>query len=81
MKSRATRVVARGMGFALGASAGALPILSRLAEAFMGGTTGNGDQYINWIRVNDLSAMFDRSIESPEIPGPFSITGPVPATN
>ncbi len=74
------RVVLR-VGFALGRSGGALQPLAALARSFLGGTVGNGRQYISWVHMTDLTEMFIAAIERREIAGTYNATAPVPATN
>lgn len=52
------------MGFALGRDGGALEALARLAKLGLGGTVGNGRQYISWLHIADLNRMILESIES-----------------
>jgi uncharacterized protein (TIGR01777 family) len=74
------RVVLR-VGFALGRGGGALQPLAALARWFLGGTVGNGRQYISWVHMADLTEMFVAAIERPEITGTYNATAPAPATN
>jgi uncharacterized protein (TIGR01777 family) len=74
------RVILR-IGFALGREGGALAPLAKLARCFLGGTVGSGRQYISWLHVDDLNAMFIQAIERPEISGAYNATGPSPVTN
>jgi len=77
-KSR--RVLLR-IGFVLGRDGGALPLLAGLTKWFLGGTVGNGQQFISWIHVGDLSRMFIEAIERDELSGTFNAVGPNPVTN
>ena len=77
-KSR--RVLMR-IGFVLGRDGGALPVLAGLTKWFLGGTVGNGQQFISWIHVGDLSRMFIEAIERDELSGTFNAVGPNPVTN
>jgi len=74
------RVLLR-IGFVLGRDGGALPILAGLTKWFLGGTAGNGGQFISWIHVEDLSRMFIEAIERDELAGTFNAVGPNPVTN
>lgn len=69
------------IGFALGESGGALGKLAGLTRAYLGGAVGSGRQYISWIHIDDLNAMFLRSISSSEVSGIYNATGPAPVTN
>jgi uncharacterized protein len=76
-----TRIVVLRIGFALGQGGGALLTLARLTKWFLGGTAGNGNQYISWIHLDDLNEMFRWSVERSDLVGVFNATGPVPVTN
>jgi uncharacterized protein (TIGR01777 family) len=76
-----TRMCCFRMGFALGDSGGALGSLVKLTRWYLGGTVGGGDQYISWLHIDDLNAMFMRAIENPQIVGVYNATSPNPVTN
>lgn len=69
------------IGFVLGRGEGALGTLEWLTRFYLGGTVGNGRQYISWLGLDDLNRMFLWAIERPEIEGIFNATGPTPVTN
>jgi hypothetical protein len=75
------RKVLMRIGIVLDAESGALPVLGRLTRLFLGGRVGDGQQYVSWIHVADLTRMFVDAIERPEISGVFNVTGPNPVTN
>ena len=76
-----TRRVILRIGFVLGKNGGALPVLSRLARWFLGGSVGNGRQFISWIHLADLTRMFVEVIERKELAGTFNAVGRNPETN
>jgi len=76
-----TRKALLRIGFALGPHGGALTPLARLARWGLGGTVGPGTQYISWLHIADLNAMWRWAIERPEIEGTYNGTGPSPCTN
>jgi uncharacterized protein len=76
-----TRRALLRIGFVLGRDGGALPVLTRFTKWFLGGTVGNGGQFISWIHVDDLSRMFIEAIERDELAGTFNAVGPKPVTN
>ena len=76
-----TRRVLLRIGFVLGRDGGALPVLASLTKWFLGGTAGNGQQFISWIHLADLSRMFIEVIERDGLAGTFNAAGPNPATN
>ena len=77
----AMRKVVMRIGIVLDPENGALPVLARLTRFFLGGRVGNGEQYVSWIHVTDLTQMFLDAIERPELSGVFNVTGPNPVTN
>jgi uncharacterized protein (TIGR01777 family) len=76
---RPRQVVLR-IGFVLGKEGGALPVLSKLTRFFLGGTVGNGRQYISWIHLADLTRMFAAAIAD-DLSGVYNAAGPAPVTN
>ncbi|HEY3663371.1 MAG TPA: TIGR01777 family oxidoreductase [Chthoniobacterales bacterium] len=76
-----TRKVVLRIGFALKRGEGALRMLEGLTRFFLGGTIGNGQQYISWIHITDLDRMFMTALQRDDLIGPFNATGPAPVTN
>jgi uncharacterized protein (TIGR01777 family) len=76
-----TRKVLLRIGFVLGRDGGALTMLARLARAYLGGTIGEGHQYISWLHVRDWCRLVLWCIEHAEAEGIFNATGPCPVTN
>ncbi|MEO6971099.1 MAG: TIGR01777 family oxidoreductase [Chthoniobacterales bacterium] len=77
----ATRKVLLRIGFALKCREGALRTLENITRLFLGGTIGNGRQYISWIHIADLDRMFLSCLERDDLSGTFNATGPTPVTN
>lgn len=77
----ATRKVTLRIGFVLGNDGGALPILSKLTKWFLGGSVGNGRQFISWIHIADLTRMFAEAIDKDTLSGTFNGVAPNPVTN
>ncbi|HEY6333506.1 MAG TPA: DUF1731 domain-containing protein, partial [Blastocatellia bacterium] len=69
------------IGFALGRDGGALDSLAKLARLYLGGTVGNGGQYISWIHIDDLNAMFLFALQHGLVEGIYNATGPAPVPN
>lgn len=76
-----TRKVLLRIGVVLGRDGGALPILTRMTKWFLGGSAGDGQQYISWIHVKDLSRIFGEVITRHDLTGVFNATAPKPVTN
>jgi hypothetical protein len=75
------RKVTLRIGFVLGRDGGALPVLRRLTRCFLGGAAGSGQQYVSWIHLADLVAMFVAAVEDEKISGTFNAVGPQAVTN
>lgn len=76
----ATRLAMVRIGFVLGKTGGAYPLLSKLTSAFIGGAVGSGKQWVPWIHVADLASMILWAIEG-DIAGPFNGVAPHPVRN
>jgi len=76
-----TRKVLLRIGFVLGPDDGALPVLARMTRWFLGGSAGDGRQFISWIHLADLTRMFCESILRQDWAGTFNAVGPKPVTN
>jgi hypothetical protein len=76
-----TRKVTLRIGFVLGRDGGALPVLARLTKFFLGGAVGSGRQYLSWIHLADLVAMFVATAGQGSLTGPFNAVAPHPVTN
>jgi uncharacterized protein len=76
-----TRKVLLRTGFVLGRDGGALPTLARLARLYLGGTIGEGHQYISWLHARDFCRIVLWSVEREDARGVFNATGPAPVTN
>jgi len=55
--------------------------LSNLVRAGLGGTQGNGRQYVSWIHETDFARAIEFLIEHEEIDGPVNLAAPIPLPN
>jgi len=46
----------------------------------IGGPLGSGRQWISWVHIDDLAALFQFLLERPGASGPFNATAPQPVT-
>jgi uncharacterized protein (TIGR01777 family) len=46
----------------------------------LGGPLGSGMQWVSWIHIDDLAALFQFLLEKPDAFGPFNATAPQPVT-
>jgi len=76
-----TRRVLLRIGFALGNGGGGLPVLARLTKLFLGGRAGHGRQYVSWIHIADLAAMFIAAVEEDKYSGVYNAVAPAADTN
>jgi uncharacterized protein (TIGR01777 family) len=76
-----TRKVILRMGVVLGREGGALPVLNTMTKWFLGGAAGNGRQYLSWVHLADLAAMFAAAVADERLSGVFNAVGPDPVTN
>lgn len=76
-----TRKVALRIGFVLGRDGGVLPLLSKMTRGFLGGAAGSGRQYVSWIHIADLAAMFVAGALDEKLSGTFNAVGPNAVTN
>ncbi len=77
-----TRTVALRMAIVMEpAPGGALSVLSRLVRCGLGGTQGDGDQYVSWIHIDDLLRAIDFIIEREDLQGPVNLAAPHPLVN
>jgi len=70
------RRVAIRTSFVLGNKGGALPVLMRLARAGIGGSQGNGTQYVSWIHERDFARAIDWFITNDQAQGTYNLTAP-----
>jgi hypothetical protein len=76
-----TRRVVLRTGLALANDGGAMAVLDRLTRLFLGGSVGDGRQYINWLHIEDMNRIFLQAIEDETTEGIYNATGPNPVTN
>ena len=80
-EEKGVRVIAARIGMVLGKDGGALPDMVLPFRYFLGGTIGDGSQWISWIHVDDLVAGLVHLATRPELAGPFNLVSPHPVTN
>ncbi len=75
------RVVNLRFGMIISSRGGALPNMIRPFKASLGGTIGNGKQYLSWISIRDLVQIIDFIISREYIKGPVNVVSPIQTTN
>jgi hypothetical protein len=74
------RVVSLRIGFVLGNDGGALQPMTPVFRAGLGGRLGSGRQFMPWIHVDDVAAMFCYAALN-DVSGVWNCTAPNPVTN
>lgn len=74
------RTVFTRFGIVLGTE-GALPLMEKPVKMFVGGKIGDGEQWVSWVHIDDLTRLIKFSIENEEISGPVNVTAPYPKRN
>lgn len=75
------RVVKIRIGIVLSEKGGALKEMVKPIKFWVGAPLGTGDQYISWIHLDDLAAMFVKAVEDETMLGAYNGTGPYAVTN
>ncbi len=65
----------------LGREGGALPQMLQVFRWGLGGTFGNGKQWMSWIHVDDLVGLFRHAAENLNVKGALNGSSPEPVTN
>lgn len=77
-----TRKVALRTSLVLSPAPGSVfAVLSNLVRAGLGGTQGNGRQYVSWIHEADYARALQFLIDHEEIDGPVNLASPNPLAN
>ena len=77
-----TRKVALRTSLVFSPSPGSVfEVFSNLVRASLGGTQGNGRQYVSWIHESDYARAVEFLIEHDEMDGPVNVTAPNPLPN
>jgi len=77
-----TRKVALRTSLVFGAQHGSVfEVMSNLVRASLGGSQGNGRQYVSWIHDTDYARAVEFLIEHEEIEGSVNLTAPNPLPN
>jgi uncharacterized protein (TIGR01777 family) len=77
-----TRKVVLRSAVVLGPAPGsAFAVLSHLVRLGLGGTQGNGRQFVSWIHETDYARAVEFLIAHEELDGPFNLAAPNPLPN
>ena len=75
------RVVKLRTGVVLGRDSIALNKLAMPVKFFVGAPIGTGNQYFNWIHIDDLCAIYIKAIRDVSMTGAYNAVAPHPVTN
>lgn len=75
-----TRKAKVRIGVVLGNNGGAFEELAKVTKRFLGGAQGSGQQWMSWIHLEDLAAIFRWAVESGHV-GPVNGVGLHPVRN
>jgi len=81
VKPLTRRLVFVRTGVVLGRNGGALEKMLPIFKLGVGGPVGTGNQYMSWIHVEDIAAMFVEALKNKDMSGVYNGTAPYPATN
>jgi len=76
-----TRRVALRTSIVLGKNGGAYPVLRKLTRWFLGGTQGNGKQFLSWIHIEDFCKAVNFIVNNQQIVGPINVVNPKAVSN
>jgi len=75
------RVCVLRTGVVLDRHGGALAKMLPPFRLGVGGPVAGGRQYVSWIAVDDLAALYAAALDDQRYEGPFNATAPAPVTN
>jgi uncharacterized protein (TIGR01777 family) len=81
VKEYVQRLVFIRVGVVLGHGGGALSKMLLPFKMGLGGPLGSGNQYMSWIHIEDLAAMYIEALKNNSMSGVYNGTAPYPATN
>lgn len=75
------RVVNIRTGLALSSAGGLLPVLKLSVNTGMSARFGDGDFWMSWVALDDLTDIYMRALVDDSVSGPVNATAPNPVTN
>ena len=75
------RYVPVRIALVLGKTGGAIPLMKTAFQLGLGGTLGSGKQWMPWIHIADIAALFMYALETDSILGPLNGASPNPIRN
>lgn len=75
------RVVKIRIGIVLSKEGGALKSMLAPVKFYVGAPLGTGKQYLSWIHIDDLCALFIKAVQDTAMQGTYNGVGPYAVTN
>lgn len=75
------RIVKLRVGVILGKGEGALASLEKPILFFAGAALGSGKQWMPWVHIDDIVAMFKKAVDDEDFKGTYNACAPFPVTN
>jgi len=75
------RIVKFRIGIIMAKGEGALASLEKPIRFFAGAALGTGNQWMPWIHIDDMVAMFKSAVEDPSFDSNYNACAPFPVTN
>lgn len=75
------RIVKLRTGVVLNDTGIAMKKLTLPIKFFVGAPLGSGQQYVNWIHIDDLCSMYEKALEDEAMQGVYNAVAPHPVTN
>lgn len=80
-KNAGVRTVNIRTGLALSGAGGLLPLLKLSAQTALSARFGNGDFWMSWVALDDLTDIYFRALIDDSLTGPVNATAPTTVTN
>jgi uncharacterized protein (TIGR01777 family) len=80
-RTPATRKAALRTTLVFGRDGGVYPVLRRLARLGLGGTMGDGRQYVSWMHEADFCRAVAWILDQEQLSGPVNLAAPNPVSN
>ncbi|HEX8372151.1 MAG TPA: TIGR01777 family oxidoreductase [Chthoniobacterales bacterium] len=75
------RTCALRTGLVLSNGGGGFSLLRRVFGLGLGGKIGSGEQYLPWIHIADMAALYLHAVENEQLSGPVNAVAPEECTN
>lgn len=80
-QSAGVRVVCIRVAMSLSMEAGALPLMAQVFRLGCGGKLGTGRQWMSWVHIHDVAALFLHAAKTERLKGPVNACAPNPVRN